>query len=64
MIDKFYKQACPFCRKDNEQRLHINIICRCGAKYYFNLWKWLNRKTGEWILGEEIEIIEKEAKEE
>ena len=61
MIDKFYKQNCPFCGKCHEQRLHINIICNCGAKYYFNLGKWLNRQTGEWTRGKSIEIYEKEA---
>ena len=59
MIDKFYKQFCPFCHKVHEQRLHINIICSCGAKYYFYCGEWLNRQTGERIRGKIIEIYEK-----
>jgi hypothetical protein len=62
MIDKFYKQICPFCQKDHEQRLHINIICHCGAKYYFNRGSWLNRQTGEWKHGQAFEIYEKKVR--
>jgi hypothetical protein len=41
-----YTEHCPFCGKDYEQRVHINIICNCGAKYYFHDNVWLDRKTG------------------
>ena len=44
--EKTYQQFCPFCGKDHEQRMHINIICNCGAKYYFRDNTWLDRKTG------------------
>lgn len=43
-----YRQTCPFCGKKHFQRMNINIICPCGAKYYFYNKEWLNRKTGEW----------------
>lgn len=43
---KTYKQFCPYCGKDHEQLMHINIICPCGAKYYFRENTWFDRKTG------------------
>ena len=41
-----YIERCPFCGKQHNQRLYINIICDCGAKYYFHVNTWLDRKTG------------------
>lgn len=42
-----YRKVCPFCGKKHYQRIFINIICPCGAKYYFRSREWLNRKDGE-----------------
>ena len=47
MIYRTYPEKCPFCGKEHEQRAWLNIICNCGAKYYFRNNVWLNRKTGE-----------------
>jgi hypothetical protein len=55
MNDKFsslcnaetYQRTCPFCKREHEQRMYINIICQCGGKYYFAQGFWLDRKTGE-----------------
>lgn len=43
-----YHKVCPFCGKSHTQRIYINIICPCGAKYYFRTREWLNRRNGEW----------------
>ena len=48
-----YRATCPFCGKEHEQRVWLNIICDCGAKYYGSKFNnqtqgWLNRATGEW----------------
>lgn len=43
---KTYHECCPFCGKHHEQRMWINIICDCGAKYYFRDNMWLDRNTG------------------
>ncbi len=47
MADDMYVKTCPFCGKKHQQRLWVNIICPCGAKYYFTNGKWLQRKLKE-----------------
>lgn len=47
-----YKITCPFCGKEHKQRSHINVICSCGAKFYYRDLLWLNRKNGKTKLGE------------
>ena len=42
-----YRKTCPFCRGEHEAALWLNIICPCGAKYYYPQKTWLNRATGE-----------------
>ena len=44
MIEWYYKETCPFCGQTHFQRIRINIICPCGAKYYFHKREWLNRE--------------------
>ena len=41
-------RACPFCNEKYFTEWYLNTICRCGAKYYQNEGRWLNRGTGEW----------------
>ena len=50
-IDK-YKRKCPFCGKIGEATVLINLLCECGAKYYYESDIWKNRKTGEEVRGE------------
>ena len=40
-------KTCPFCGGVHEFKPWLNIICHCGAKYYFMEKFWLHRKTGE-----------------
>lgn len=40
-------KTCPFCGAVHEFKPWLNIICPCGAKYYFMEKFWLNRQTGE-----------------
>ena len=42
-----YKKVCPFCKAVGEAYKGNNIICACGAKYYWTGKVWLNRNTGE-----------------
>ena len=44
---KNYVITCPFCGKQHKQYIYINIICGCGAKFYYKDCLWLNRKNGE-----------------
>lgn len=44
-------KRCPFCGAIHIWRPHLNIICQCGAKYYIHLNTWLNRNTGESMVG-------------
>lgn len=44
---KSYHKTCPFCKREHEQHDWLNIICPCGAKYYFREKYWLDRNTGE-----------------
>lgn len=37
----------PFCGEVREFKPWLNIICPCGAKYYFIEKFWLHRKTGD-----------------
>ena len=48
IIESNETKTCPFCgREHSNYRPWINIICPCGAKYYFQWDFWLDRKTGE-----------------
>lgn len=42
MAEWYYTKVCPFCGKTHKQRFMTNIICPCGAKYYFHTETWLN----------------------
>ena len=42
-----YTMVCPFCKTLGKAYKGNNIICSCGAKYYWTGKVWLNRKTGE-----------------
>ena len=42
-----YVTKCPFCKEMKKQRLYLNTICSCGAKFYYHDFTWLNRQTGE-----------------
>ena len=44
-----YTKKCPFCNTETIQHEFLNIICQCGAKYYYADKLWLNRNTGERI---------------
>lgn len=44
-----YRKTCPFCGREHLQRMSINIICPCGAKYYFHKKQWIDRKA--WGVG-------------
>lgn len=44
-----YITKCPFCGEVHKQRLYLNSICHCNAKFYYNNSIWLNRGTGEKI---------------
>ena len=41
-----YHERCPYCGKEHEQKLWLNIICDCGGKYYFTFKRWWKR---EWV---------------
>lgn len=41
-----YATICPVCGKAHVQRKHINVICPCGAKFYYIQTYWLDRTTG------------------
>lgn len=41
-----YATICPICGKSHVQRKHINVICGCGAKFYYIQTYWLDRMTG------------------
>ena len=43
-IERKYIKNCPYCGKTSVQRLLVNIICSCGAKYYFAKHEWLQRE--------------------
>ena len=46
--EKSINYKCPFCGREHTAPSLLNVICECGAKYYYNTKKWLNRNTGEW----------------
>ena len=48
--EETYRKTCPFCRREHEQALWLNIMCPCGAKYYYPQKTWLNRATGERVV--------------
>ena len=50
-IDR-YKRKCPFCGEIGEATCFVNIICSCGAKYYYLSDIWKCRKTGKEVRGE------------
>ena len=45
-------KTCPFCSSTCEGGKYINLICKCGAKYYVQSDIWLDRKTGKEIKGD------------
>lgn len=47
-----YKRKCPFCGKIGEATEFANIICECGAKYYYPSDIWKDRKTGKEVKGD------------
>jgi hypothetical protein len=42
---KRYKRKCPFCGEICEGTPIVNLICKCGAKYYYESDIWLERKN-------------------
>lgn len=42
-----YRKICPFCKSVCENFKVSNLLCNCGAKYYYFDKVWLNRKTGD-----------------
>lgn len=49
---KLYKRQCPFCKEIRAGTPLVNLICKCGAKYYYDSDIWLDRKTGKEVKGE------------
>jgi hypothetical protein len=47
-----YKRKCPFCGEIGESHCLVNIICKCGAKYYYESDIWKDRKTGKEVKGD------------
>ena len=47
-----YKRKCPFCGEICEGTPLVNLICKCGAKYYYESDIWKDRKTGKEVLGD------------
>lgn len=45
--DDIGEKVCPFCGEKYIHKPWLNIICTCGAKYYFVDRFWLDRGTGE-----------------
>ena len=39
-----YQRKCPFCGEICEGTPLVNLICKCGAKYYYESDIWLERK--------------------
>lgn len=37
-------KTCPFCGSICEGNMFLNLICKCGAKYYVQSDIWLDRK--------------------
>ena len=38
-------KVCPFCGSICEGSMFINLICKCGAKYYCQSDIWFDRKN-------------------
>lgn len=36
-------KKCPFCGRGHFVKSYMNVICSCGAKYYFSTDDWLDR---------------------
>ena len=47
-----YQRKCPFCGEICEGTPLVNLICKCGAKYYYESDIWLDRKTGKEVRGD------------
>lgn len=47
-----YNRKCPFCGKIGEATEFVNILCECGAKYYYVSDIWKDRKTGKEVRGD------------
>lgn len=47
-----YQRKCPFCGEICEGTHLVNLICKCGAKYYYESDIWLDRKTGKEVKGD------------
>lgn len=54
-----YKRKCPFCGEICEGFVLINLLCRCGAKYYYESDIWKDRKTGKEVKGDLWNLTEK-----
>lgn len=52
MENKRYKRQCAFCREICEGYVLVNLLCKCGAKYYYGADIWKDRKTGKEVKGE------------
>lgn len=45
-------RVCPFCNEVHYTRSpYLNVVCRCGGKFYAITGDWLDRKTGEKVKG-------------
>ena len=44
-----YKRKCPFCGEICEGTPLVNLLCKCGAKYYYESDIWLERKAGKGV---------------
>lgn len=53
--EQTYRKSCPFCQQEHEQALWLNIMCGCGAKYYYPQKTWLNRATGERVVEDAVQ---------
>ena len=57
MLPKYehYEKECPFCGATVGGYTHCNLLCDCGAKYYYWDQIWLDRKTGREVFVKEQE---------
>ena len=49
---------CPFCSQQNVARAYINVLCRCGAKFYIHNNEFWDRKTGKIVKNPRFELVE------
>ncbi len=47
-----YERKCPFCGEIGVATEFFNILCKCGAKYYYLSDIWKDRKTGKEVKGD------------